>query len=79
VDIALLKNTRVREGVNVRFRAEFFNILNHANLQHATRDHGCHGADGWCPAVIRCGAKRVFNSRRDYGNLDNLASGSAGG
>jgi hypothetical protein len=32
VDLALLKNTRVREGLNLQFRAEFFNILNHTNF-----------------------------------------------
>jgi hypothetical protein len=32
LDLALLKNTQVREGVNLQFRAEFFNILNHTNF-----------------------------------------------
>jgi hypothetical protein len=32
LDTALHKNTRVAEGVNLQFRAEFFNVLNHTNL-----------------------------------------------
>jgi hypothetical protein len=31
-DIALLKNTPVKEGIVVQFRAEFFNAWNHANF-----------------------------------------------
>lgn len=32
LDFSLLKNTTVREGHSLQFRAEFFNILNHANF-----------------------------------------------
>jgi hypothetical protein len=32
LDLSVLKNTRVSERVNLQFRAEFFNILNHANF-----------------------------------------------
>jgi hypothetical protein len=32
LDAALLKSTKIRENVNLQFRAEFFNILNHTNL-----------------------------------------------
>jgi hypothetical protein len=31
-DMSLLKNTKIRERLNLQFRAEFFNILNHANF-----------------------------------------------
>jgi len=31
-DVSLLKDTRIRERLNLQFRAEFFNILNHANF-----------------------------------------------
>ncbi len=31
-DIALLKNTQVKENISVQFRAEFFNAWNHANF-----------------------------------------------
>jgi len=34
VDMALLKSTRIRENVNLQFRAEVFNILNHTNLSY---------------------------------------------
>jgi len=32
-DMALLKNTRIRESVNLQFRAEAFNLFNHTNFQ----------------------------------------------
>jgi hypothetical protein len=31
-DFAVLKNTKIVEGMNLQFRAEFFNIFNHTNL-----------------------------------------------
>ena len=32
VDTSLFKRVAVREGLSLQFRAEFFNILNHANF-----------------------------------------------
>lgn len=32
LDLALLKNTQLREKVNLQFRSEFFNVLNHTNF-----------------------------------------------
>ena len=32
VDFSIVKNTRFRERLNTQFRAEFFNLLNHANF-----------------------------------------------
>ena len=32
-DLSLLKETKIKERMTVEFRAEFFNILNHANFQ----------------------------------------------
>jgi hypothetical protein len=34
LDLALLKTTKLRENVNLQFRAEFFNFLNHTNLSY---------------------------------------------
>jgi carboxypeptidase family protein len=36
VDFAVLKNTKLRENVDLQFRAEFFNVLNHTNLSYPT-------------------------------------------
>jgi hypothetical protein len=32
LDFSVLKNTRIRENVNLQFRAEFFNIANHPSF-----------------------------------------------
>ena len=32
VDFSVFKNTHITEAVNLQFRAEFFNILNHTNF-----------------------------------------------
>jgi len=34
LDLALLKSTRIRENMNLQFRAELFNVLNHTNLSY---------------------------------------------
>jgi hypothetical protein len=34
LDLALLKTTKIRENLNLQFRAEIFNILNHTNLSY---------------------------------------------
>jgi len=34
LDFAVLKATKIRENMNLQFRAEFFNILNHTNLTY---------------------------------------------
>lgn len=33
-DFAVLKSTKIRENMNLQFRAEFFNIFNHVNLSY---------------------------------------------
>jgi hypothetical protein len=32
LDVSLFKNTAVSERISLQFRAEFFNVLNHANF-----------------------------------------------
>ena len=39
-DIAFAKNIRVREQVRVQLRAEFYNLLNHANREVSTASVG---------------------------------------
>jgi hypothetical protein len=37
-DMALLKNTKIRESWNLQFRAEFFNVFNHAQFFNVNGD-----------------------------------------
>jgi len=39
-DFIVLKDTRITERLQVQFRAEFFNIFNHANFQAPNIDAG---------------------------------------
>jgi hypothetical protein len=32
LDFSRVKNNHIRENLNVQFRAEFFNVINHANF-----------------------------------------------
>jgi hypothetical protein len=32
IDLSLMKNTNIRETVQLQFRAEYFNVLNHPNF-----------------------------------------------
>ena len=32
LDVGILKSTRIRENMNLQFRGELFNVLNHTNL-----------------------------------------------
>ncbi|MGH9824129.1 MAG: hypothetical protein ACREDR_12855, partial [Blastocatellia bacterium] len=34
IDMSIIKNTKIRERVNVQFRADFFNLLNHAEFSN---------------------------------------------
>jgi hypothetical protein len=43
VDFAVLKSTKIRENMDLQFRAEFFNILNHTNLSFPTSLGGAMG------------------------------------
>ncbi len=54
LDFGILKDTRISERVNVQFRAEFFNVINHTNLGAMTPPGNFvfAGAAGPAPAPI---------------------------
>ncbi len=40
VDLSLMKNAKLREGIKLQFRAEYFNVLNHANFWQPNTNFG---------------------------------------
>jgi hypothetical protein len=49
LDLALIKNNyikRISESLNVQFRAEFFNVLNHTNFSPPAANNSLFGANG---------------------------------
>jgi hypothetical protein len=48
LDASLRKNTAIAEGLNLQFRAEFFNVLNHTNF--GTPNEVVYSAAGTTPS-----------------------------
>jgi hypothetical protein len=65
-DLSLAKKFPLSEQLNVLFRAEFFNVLNHNQLQH-TESGRFH----------ICDRRTVAHGRSDYGNVHYLPANSA--
>jgi hypothetical protein len=64
-DVTLLKNTGITERLNLQFRAEFFNIFNHANFANPISDvtssaFGRIGSTYGFPRQIQFGARLQF-------------------
>jgi outer membrane receptor protein involved in Fe transport len=51
-DFSLIKHTAVTEGVNLEFRAEFFNIFNHPNFNVPDNTQGPNGTGGNGDAIF---------------------------
>jgi hypothetical protein len=72
VDLSILKDTAIREGVRLQLRAEFFNLLNHTNLLTPNEVVYTSAASGISPTAglvtatsttsrqLQVGAKVVF-------------------
>ena len=64
-DVSMLKNTKLTERVNLQFRAEFFNIPNHANLGGPGANISTPGSVGRITSVgdprqVQFGLKLLF-------------------
>jgi Carboxypeptidase regulatory-like domain len=63
-DMSFFKNNRITESVNLQFRAEFFNIFNHANFNgiNTTFGDGSFGrvTSARDPRIIQFGLKLAF-------------------
>ena len=70
VDFAVIKETRIRESLRVQFRAEFFNIFNHAQFGQPSTSLFTAGATGACTAT---GAGCV-NPNTSAGQITSLSA-----
>jgi hypothetical protein len=65
-DLAATKNTKIAEGQNLQFRAEFFNVLNHANFANPAVQRNTPGTFGTItatsgnPRIIQFALKYAF-------------------
>jgi outer membrane receptor protein involved in Fe transport len=64
VDLGLFKNTKIRENLNIQFRAEAFNLFNRVNLFNPVGDLGSpqfgKSVAAFAPREIQLGLKVVF-------------------
>jgi hypothetical protein len=64
VDLSLFKNTRLTERVNLQFRAETFNLLNHTNFDAVNTVFGTSSfgkvTSTRDPRLIQFGLKLLF-------------------
>ena len=64
VDLGLFKNTRIRENLNIQFRAEAFNLFNRVNLYNPVGDLGSpqfgRSVAAFAPRQVQLGLKVVF-------------------
>jgi hypothetical protein len=77
-DLAIYKNTKITERLNVQLRAEFFNILNHPNFSNPLLP--AFIADPAANINSACGCGFVANGNREVGNgaYQIVATGDVG-
>jgi hypothetical protein len=66
-DLALLKDTRIRESMQLQFRAEAFNVFNHARFGNPSGNFNNSGAGGFGyvtsardPRIMQLALKLLF-------------------
>ncbi len=65
-DMSILKNTKITEGLSMQFRAEFYNIWNHAQFNPPANNVGTQGTFGHItsssvpPRVVQFAVKFLF-------------------
>jgi hypothetical protein len=64
-DLSVLKNTRLREGMNLQFRAEFINALNHPQFSDpstsvTSKSFGTITGTSQLPRTVQLGLKIIF-------------------
>lgn len=65
MDLSALKNTRLHEGINLQFRAEFINALNHPQFSDpstsvTSKSFGAITGTSQLPRTMQLGLKLVF-------------------
>jgi len=67
LDVSLSKETKIRERVNLQFRAEFFNIINHPNWAGSSFDYAILSGGAINPAAGRLTSTSTSSRQIQFG------------